>query len=73
MRTYAANVFTTESHVAPAVLRGMGMVSSGELTTMSGKMDLDAYVGWLGEVSYVAGEWGILRHLATQAGKYNHV
>ena len=37
----------------------MGVVSSGELTTMSGKMDLDAYVGWLGEVSYVAGEWGI--------------
>ena len=51
----------------------MGVVSSGELTTMSGKMDLDAYVGWLGEVSYVAGEWGILRHLATQAGKYNQV
>ena len=43
------------------------MVSSGELTTMSGKMDLDAYVGWLGEVSYVAGEWGILRHWATRA------
>ena len=49
------------------------MVSSGELTTMSGKMDLDAYVGWLGEVSYVAGEWRILRHLATRVGKCNQV
>ena len=47
MRMHAANVFTTESHVAPAVLQGMGVVNSGELTTISGKMTLD--VGWLGE------------------------
>ena len=42
---------------------------------MSGKMDLDAYVGWLGEVSYVAGKWGILRYmyLATRAWEYNQV
>ena len=25
---------------------------------MSGKINLDAYVGWLGEVSCVAGTWG---------------
>ena len=43
----------------------MGMVRSGGLTTMSSKMNVDAYVGWLGEVSYVAGKWEILRHLAT--------
>ena len=35
----------------------MGVVSSSELTIVSAKMDLDAYVGWLGEVSYVAGKW----------------
>ena len=28
-------------------------------------MNLGAYVGWLGEVSYVAGTWGILSQLAT--------
>ena len=27
---------------------------------MSGKMNLDACVGWLGEVSYVVGKWGVL-------------
>ena len=70
---YTANAFTAKSYVAPGVLWVMGVVSSGELTTMSGKRDLDAYVCWLGEVSYVAGEWGILRHLATWAGKYNQV
>ena len=32
---------------------------------MSSKMNLDACVGWLGEVSIVAGKLGILRHLAT--------
>ena len=31
---------------------------------MSDKMNLDGYVGWVGEVSYAAGTWGILRHLA---------
>ena len=32
---------------------------------MSGKMNLDIYDGWLGEMRCVADEWGILRHLAT--------
>ena len=33
--------FTAASQVAPAVFWGMGIVRSGGLTTMSGKMSLD--------------------------------
>ena len=61
MRTHAANVFTTESHVVAPAWAWLGQVE----TTMSSKMNVDAYVGWLGEVSYVAGKWEILRHLTT--------